>query len=297
MDFPDRAPYAIIVLARVTGGDERLNTTTLTAMDTTESANLFVHLLPSLIPPGALRGGVAVVVDVLRATTVIVRALSAGCTNVLPCREIQEAKSLAMSFPRDTVLLAGERGGLPIRDFNLGNSPGEFVPEVCREKHVVITTTNGTRAILASLEAEHVYVASFNNLQATADEISVQILKKHHGHSVHIVCAGTEGQISLEDSLLAGALTSQIANVVDLRPDPAVAKFFGNDEALLTLAQWLEAARVVKQRPFWQLLSLGRGGQNLLKLGLQLDIEEAALIDSCDWVAKLMRDPLRIVAV
>jgi 2-phosphosulfolactate phosphatase len=297
MDFPDRAPYAIIVRARVTAGTNVTTRQRLTAMDTIESAKLYVHLLPSLIPPGALRGGVAVVVDVLRATTVIVRALSAGCTNVFPCREINEAKSLAMSFPRDTVLLAGERGGLPIRDFHLGNSPGEFVAEVCHEKHLVMTTTNGTRAILASLEAEQVYVASFNNLKATADEVSVAVLKKHHGHSVHIICAGTEGQISLEDSLLAGALTSQIAKVADLRPDPTIAKFFGNDEALMVLTQWLEVERATKQRPFWQLLSLGRGGQNLVKLGLQCDIEEAASINSYGWVAKLMREPLRIVAV
>ena len=69
------------------------------------------------------------------------------------------------------------------------------------------------RAILASLEAERVYIASFTNLRATSDEISVQFLKKDHGRSVHIVCAGTEGHISLEDSLLAGALTSQIAEI------------------------------------------------------------------------------------
>ena len=80
-----------------------------------------------------------------------------------------------------------------------------------------MTTTNGTRAILASLEAERVYIASFTNLRATSDEISVQFLKKDHGHAVHIICAGTEGHISLEDSLLAGALTSQIANVVGAR--------------------------------------------------------------------------------
>ena len=79
-----------------------------------------------------------------------------------------------------------------------------------------MTTTNGTRAILASREAKRVYIASFTNLRATSDEISVQFLKKDHGHSVHIICAGTEGHISLEDSLLAGALTSQIVQVTDL---------------------------------------------------------------------------------
>ena len=56
---------------------------------------VFVHLLPKLIPPGSLRGGVAVVVDVLRATTVMVQALAAGCEAIIPCGEIDEAKAVA----------------------------------------------------------------------------------------------------------------------------------------------------------------------------------------------------------
>src|SRR5206468_7302445 len=107
------------------------------------------------------RGGVAVVVDVLRATTVMVHALAAGCEAVIPCREIDEAKQIAARLPPGTALLGGERGGLPIPGFHLGNSPGEFTSEVCKGKTLVMTTTNGTRAILASLEAKRVYIASF----------------------------------------------------------------------------------------------------------------------------------------
>ena len=153
-----------------------------------------------------------------------------------PCGEIDEAKAIAASLPAGTALLAGERQGLPIPGFDLGNSPGEFTPEVCRGKTLVMTTTNGTRAILASLEAERVYIASFANLRATSDEISVQFLKKDHGHSVHIVCAGTEGHISLEDSLLAGALTSRDRRMSDVMPGSEVATLFGNDEALMVLS-------------------------------------------------------------
>ena len=130
-----------------------------------------------------------------------------------PVRRDRRGLEVAAGLPPGTALLAGERQGLPIPGFDLGNSPGEFTPEVCRDKTLVMTTTNGTRAILASREAERVYIASFTNLRATSAEISVQFLKKHHGHSVHIICAGTEGHVSLEDSLLAGALTSQIAEV------------------------------------------------------------------------------------
>jgi 2-phosphosulfolactate phosphatase len=266
-------------------------------MGATEQPRLFVHLLPTLIPPGALRGGVAVVVDVLRATTVMVQALASGCEAIIPCGEIDEAKKIATGLRPGEALLAGERQGLSIPGFDLGNSPGEFTQRICGNKTLVMTTTNGTRAILASLEAERVYIASFTNLRATAAEISVQFLKKHHVHPVHIICAGTEGHISLEDSLLAGALTSQIAETSEFTPESQLATIFGNDEALMVVAQWLEVERFLEKRPLWKLLSLGRGGQNLLRIGRKVDIDQAAHFDRHNLIVELRRDPMRIVAV
>ena len=88
---------------------------------------------------------------------------------------------------------------------------------------------------------------------------------------MHIICAGTEGHVSLEDSLLAGALTSQIAEVTDFTPESQLGvPLFGNDEALMVLAQWLEVERFLEKRPLWKLLSLGRGGQNVLRIGRKL---------------------------
>jgi 2-phosphosulfolactate phosphatase len=262
-----------------------------------EQARIFVHLLPKLIPPGSLRGGLAVVVDVLRATTVMIQALAAGCEAIIPCAEIEEAVELAAGLPPGTALLAGERQGLPIAGFDLGNSPGQFTAQVCQDKTLVMTTTNGTRAILASQDADRVYIASFTNLRATTDEVSVQFLKKDHGHSVHIICAGTEGHISLEDSLLAGALVSQIAEISEITPGSPVAAVFGNDEALMVLTQWLEVERYLEKRPLSKLLNLGRGGQNVLAIGRSADIEEAAYFDRYNLVAELRRDSRRIVAV
>src|SRR5437762_2088702 len=90
-----------------------------------------VHLLPALIPPGRLTGGLAVVVDVLRATTTIVYALAAGCKAVRPCVEVDEARELANQMRAGRVLLGGERGGLPLPDFDLGNSPREYTGAKC----------------------------------------------------------------------------------------------------------------------------------------------------------------------
>src|SRR5215210_2260791 len=96
-----------------------------------------VHLLPELIHPGTLSGGVAVVVDALRATTVMIHALAAGCATIIPCLEVDEARCIAAGLPPGSVLLAGERHGLPIEGFDLGNSPSAFTPEVCRGKTLV----------------------------------------------------------------------------------------------------------------------------------------------------------------
>ncbi len=256
---------------------------------------VFVHLLPSLIPSGSLRDGVAVVVDVLRATTVMVHALAAGCEAIIPCEEIDEAQGVAATLPQGTALLAGERRGLPIPGFDLGNSPGDFTPMVCEGKTVVMTTTNGTRAILACQEAERVYIASFGNLRAISDELIVQFLKKDHGHPVHIVCAGTEGHVSLEDVLLAGALVRNITDITT--KSVASAASLGNDEALIAVSHWLAAAQAFRISPLGELLKLGRGGQNVQRIGLAKDIAVAAEIDRQPLVAELSRDPLRIVRV
>lgn len=110
-------------------------TETTAPMGPTEQARLFVHLLPTLIAPGTLRGGVAVVVDVLRATTVMVQALAAGCEAIIPCREIDEAREVAAGLAPGAALLAGERHGLPIPGFHLGNSPGDLPRVFAARKH------------------------------------------------------------------------------------------------------------------------------------------------------------------
>ncbi|HEX4589449.1 MAG TPA: 2-phosphosulfolactate phosphatase, partial [Gemmataceae bacterium] len=131
-----------------------------------------VHLLPSLVPADGLAGGLAIVIDVLRATTVIVHALAAGCRSVIPCGEIEEAKRRAAELRREgKVLLAGERHGQPIPGFDLGNSPGEFTCKVCKDAALVMTTTNGTRALLRAAEAERVLAAAFVNFSAVCEQL------------------------------------------------------------------------------------------------------------------------------
>src|SRR5829696_2231429 len=124
---------------------------------------LSVYLLPVLAPPGRLTGGVAIVIDVLRATTTIIHALAAGCKEVRPCAEVEEAKALADGMRAGKVILAGERGGVKVDGFDRGKSPREFSPTNCKGCTLVLSTTNGTRALLRACEADRVMAAGFVN--------------------------------------------------------------------------------------------------------------------------------------
>src|SRR5438128_7292046 len=97
-----------------------------------------VHLLPELVPQSRLAGGLAVVIDVLRATTTIVHALAAGCTSVRPCAEVEEARELAGTMRLGRALLGGERGGVPLPEFGLGNSPREYTPKLRKGNTLVL---------------------------------------------------------------------------------------------------------------------------------------------------------------
>lgn len=157
-----------------------------------------------------LDGTVCVVFDILRATTSMVNALAQGADCIRPVSEIQEAVDWKRNHPE--VVLAGERDGLRIRgdqagglDFDLGNSPREFTRDKVEGKTIVMTTTNGTRALQACRAAERVLVASFLNLRATA----LWIMKHQPAHLL-LVCSGTGDQPALEDILAAGALCEKI---------------------------------------------------------------------------------------
>ncbi len=253
-----------------------------------------VHLLPGQIPPGGLRGGVAVVIDVLRASTMMVHALVAGCTEVRPCAEIDEARGLAALLPAGQALLAGERHGVAIEGFDLGNSPGQCTPEVCQGKTLIITTTNGTRALLAAVDAELVLVGSFVNFAATTQRLL------HQSRPIHLVCAGTEGRISYEDTLLAGAFARHFKDL-----DHVMA----NDEAEIAGGLWARVEDMIwlrseKNQPeeasdrLVHYLTRGQGGQRVVELGLSADISDASRLNRPGYqiVAELRRDPLRIVA-
>lgn len=239
-----------------------------------EAGELAVYLVPELVPVGRLQEGVAVVIDVLRATTTMIHALAAGCTMIRPCAEVEEARALAESLPAGKVLLAGERGGQSLPGFDLGNSPSRFTPAVCKGRTLVFTTTNGTRALLRCAHAAQTLIAGFVNYSAVCERL------RREPRPVFIVCAGTDGQVTLEDALLAGAL-------VDFLHDEGRQRL--NDGARLAWDAYDLHGRCLQGA-----LELSHGAENLRRLGYYEDIADAARVDLFALVPEVRLDPLRV---
>jgi 2-phosphosulfolactate phosphatase len=158
---------------------------------------------------------VCVVFDVLRATSSMITALSNGAEAIIPVASIPEALSLRLQQAK--VLLAGERDGVRIPaeltgsiSFDLGNSPREFTKEIVAGRTIVMTTTNGTRALRACAHAKRVLVSSFLNLGATQDALSGEAPDR-----LVLVCSGTQEEAAYEDALCAGALCDLLWGQVD----------------------------------------------------------------------------------
>ncbi len=168
---------------------------------------LDVFMSPRELSPGDVQGRVVAVIDVLRASTSIAVALYNGAMTVVPVESVDDALSVAKPFVRTQVRLSGERRMLRIPGFDLGNSPAEFSAEAVAGRTVVISTTNGTRALLNLQGARDIVVAAYVNHTA------VSALLRTAARSdidIAIVCAGDEGHFSLEDAACAGRYVRSI---------------------------------------------------------------------------------------
>jgi 2-phosphosulfolactate phosphatase len=264
---------------------------------------LHVHFIPTLTTPQELAGGFVIVIDVLRASTTICYALAAGAKAVIPCLEVDEAQRFAQRHGPGAVLLGGERGGLPIAGFDLGNSPGEYTAERVGGRTIAFTTTNGTKAMQLCGEAERVTIGAFVNLSAVCRGVLHAL---NAGRTAHLLCAGTGGEITAEDVLLAGAVAQQITRTIAVGNPPESAALA--DSARLAALAWRSLCAELKEGCGDVLSSdisataLGdylirhtRGGRNLATLGLTADTIEAAGIDRFDFAPELLLREWRVV--
>lgn len=208
---------------------------------------------------------IAVVVDVLRATSSIVVALDAGAPSILPVRDPDEAIALMRRLGRDRTLLAGEREMRRIEGFDLDNSPESFTREAIAGRSIVFTTTNGTRALLdASRGTTTVYCGALTNRSAVVDALAAT-----PDDAVTIVCAANNGEASFEDSLCAGAI---IDGMIAREPDVAI-----TDAARIALALY-----AANRKRLTAAVASGSHAKRLVQAGFTRDIGTCSQLDLTD---------------
>jgi 2-phosphosulfolactate phosphatase len=233
---------------------------------------LDVAFTPAEVRDAAARHAI-VVIDVLRATSTIIAALASGVRSVVPAARVDDAARLAEQIGRDAVLLCGERDCQPIRGFHLGNSPAEFTPERVSGKTLIMTTTNGTAALLAAAPADRVYVGALLNV----DAVAAQIIES--GEDTLLLCAGREGSFALEDAICAGRVIRRVRE--------AVGAVSGNDAASASL-------RLAARPPSVRALARTAAGRRLRELGLGEDVAFCAREDRYDIVPTLHEHRIRL---
>ena len=175
----------------------------------------------------------------------------------------EDAFRLAADQPN--TLIGGERGGVKVDGFDLGNSPREYTQAVVSDRQIVLTTTNGTRTLQACRAAEQVLVGSFLNLSAIVDQLA-----QVEGDLV-LACSGREGGFCTEDTAFAGACVAALADT--------------------QLTDAAETAKILYQTHRDELLGMLKDcyhGRYLVSIGLGEDLEFCAQIDRVDIVPHLV---------
>ena len=224
---------------------------------------LDVFFTPGQVKPGDLAGRLVAVVDVLRASTSIATALGNDARTVIPLEGADEVIVRSKDFTRSQILLAGEQKMLPIPGFDLGNSPQAFTPEVVEDKTILITTTNGTRALLGVQGARDIVIASYVNFTAV---LTLMKVAAGTNTDIAIVCASEEGSFTLEDAACAGRYVRAIPKraSIDLN-DAAVAS------VLIEKKYGDNIAKVFKESTH---------GQALQEAGFGADLAACAEVDA-----------------
>ncbi len=191
-------------------------------------AKVQVCLSPALLPYYSLENHVVVVTDVLRATSTMIKALDLGIGQILPVASRSEATSY---INKPGYLVAGERDGKKVEGFDLGNSPLELANKQSdfQDNILVMTTTNGTKAIEASKEAAKTLIGSLSNLDAVANQL------KHSQQDILILCAGWKNRVNMEDTLFAGGLCNRLLSDHQIYGDAAIMSlqlFHANEQQL-----------------------------------------------------------------
>lgn len=211
------------------------------------------------LTPSLAYGKTIVILDIFRTSSTIITALAQGAARVIPASSPEKAIALKKHYP--SCLLGGEYQNERIAAFALGNSPLEYTHELIKEQTVILSTTNGTGSIQKAREAgaAKILIGSFLNAQALAKKL------QENPQDILLVCVGTQGEFSLEDTCCAGYLLQLLQGT---------RKLFINDRALNALALYQHFQQNLPYN-----LSQSRNGRALLLKGQWSDIEYCCLTD------------------
>jgi len=204
---------------------------------------------------------VAVVIDVLRASTTIITAIGNGCDAIIPVAEVEQAREEAQKRPGQNILVCGERDGMLIPGFDLSNSPFEYTPEIVKGKCIIFTSTNGSQLFSYSRQAGETIVCGFVNISSVCEHL------KNSDKNVAILCAGINGQFGLEDAVCGGGIIDKLSR---------------NKNDSLQLNDGAVAALVLYQKfskNIVEMLYQSSHGKRLIKIGQEKDLVNCASID------------------
>jgi len=234
-----------------------------------------IQFVPSSPNPNLLSNRVVVVIDVLRATSVMVHAMSQGALEIIPVATVEEAFQMAKVFPQGSIILGGERESKNIPGFDLGNSPKEYMAERVKGKKLILTTTNGTKAFHLVSQGREILVGSFLNIEALAQrciELNRDLL---------IFPSGDEGNFSLEDNICGGMLIDLITH---------------KGEKPISLTDSSHCAQILYQRFKANILEafrLSHHGKELIKRGFGEDLVYCAQMDITNIVPEFKDGVIR----
>lgn len=218
------------------------------------------YATPHDVLPGELNGVTAVVIDTLRMTSVATAAIHSGCAGIYTCAEVEQARDFARNCD---ALLGGERNALKIEGFDFSNSPLEYTPDAISGRRLVMSTSNGTRAIAACAQAHRLLLGALVNAKAVAGAVSGE-------ERVALVCAGTNGAFTLEDALTAGAIALHL-------PDAEL------DDAALAFEMLYRSA----QKDIFGTLAPTTHFSRLRKLGFERDLIFCLKPDTLDEICEM----------
>ena len=223
-----------------------------------------VALTPELVIDAHDRDLVAI--DVLRATTTMLAALGSGAARIIPVETVGDALTINGDLP--DAILCGERDAVPPEGFDTGNSPLAMTPDRVRDRTLVMSTTNGTRAIHRCAGAARVWIGAITN-RATIAEVLAR-----GGRDVTLVCSGTHGRVSLDDTIGAGLMLDRLLE--------SGSGWGLTDAARVTLDA--TRAAIEEHGSIGGAIGSAAHGRRLASLGMDADIEYAARIDSATLV-------------